>query len=96
MNITIKGIPNEIGATLKAAAERSRRSLNGEIIHRLAGSLNHVSTPEISSRAFETPNSVADAWASLAGRWKSEMSVEDEIAVLYESRSAGRDVDVSW
>ncbi|MEO8614643.1 MAG: Arc family DNA-binding protein [Luteolibacter sp.] len=96
MNVTIKGIPDEIGAALKVAAEHSRRSMNGEIIHRLASSLKNVSAPEISSRVLETPDSVADAWTSLAGRWKSDMSVEDEIAALYQARSIGREVDVSW
>lgn len=44
----------------------------------------------------ESPDALADAWESLAGRWKSDLSVEAEIAALYESRSAGRDVDLSW
>jgi hypothetical protein len=48
------------------------------------------------SRIAESPDAVADAWEGLAGRWKSDLSVEAEIAALYESRSAGRDVDVSW
>lgn len=39
MNITIKSIPEDLGAALKRAAANSRRSLNGEIIHRLSMSL---------------------------------------------------------
>lgn len=96
MNLTIKGIPDEIGGVLKAAAERSRRSLNGEIIHRLIQSMNAGGATETSSRVAETPDAVADSWAALAGRWQSDMSVEDEIASLYEARSAGRDVDLTW
>ena len=96
MNLTIKGIPDEVGALLKRAAERSQRSLNGEIIHRLMGSLEEVKLPVVSARLEETPDSVADAWASLAGRWKSDFSVESEIAALYEARSPGRDTDLSW
>lgn len=96
MNLTIKGIPDEVGTVLKRAAERSQRSLNGEIIHRLIRSLEDAAPPVVSSRLSETPDSVADAWASLAGRWKSDMSVEDEIAALYESRTPGRESDLSW
>jgi hypothetical protein len=96
MNLTIKGIPDEVGAVLKAAAERSRRSLNGEIVHRLIQSINAGVAPEMSSRVAETPDSVADSWAALAGRWQSDMSIEDEIASLYEARSSGRDVDLTW
>lgn len=96
MNLTIKGIPDEVGTVLKRAAERSNRSLNGEIIHRLIRSLENAGPPVLSSRLAGSPDSVADAWASLAGRWKSDMSVEDEIAALYETRSPGRDTDISW
>ena len=95
MNLTIKGIPEDVGAALKRAAESSRRSLNGEIIHRLSLSLAEnacVREPAIA----ESPDAVANAWESLAGRWKSDLSVEAEIAALYEVRSGGRDVDVSW
>lgn len=97
MNLTIKGIPDEIGGVLKAAAERSRRSLNGEIIHRLIQSMKTSGAlDEVSSRVAETPDSVADSWVALAGRWQSDMSVEDEIASLYETRSSGREVDLTW
>lgn len=95
MNITIKSIPEDVSAALKRAAVNSRRSLNGEIIHRLAMSLAEnarVPQPTVAG----SPDAVADAWESLAGRWKSDLSVEAEIAALYEGRSAGRDVDLSW
>jgi hypothetical protein len=95
VNITVKGIPADLGAALKSSAERSRRSLNGEIIHRLGMSLAEdarVPRPAIG----ESPDAVADAWESLAGRWKSDLGVEAEIAALYEIRSGGRDMDLSW
>lgn len=97
MNITIKSIPEEMGTALKRAAAQSRRSLNGEIIHRLSASLTeNARTPEVSSIVAESPDAVADAWVSLAERWKSDLSVEAEIAALYATRSAGRDVDLTW
>ena len=98
MNMTIKGIPDELGAALKKLAEASNRSLNGEIIHRLSRSVIHEKDiPAVASGMVnETPDSVADKWETLAGRWKSDLSVEAEIAALYETRSGGRDVDLSW
>jgi plasmid stability protein len=95
VNITVKAIPDDLGAALKRAAEQSHRSLNGEIIHRLSMSLaENARVPE--SRIAESPDAVADAWEALAGRWRSDLSVETEIAALYEGRSAGRDMDISW
>lgn len=95
MNITVKAIPDDVGAALKRAAQRSNRSLNGEIIHRLSQSLAEgTRMPEVA--IAESPDAVADAWEALAGRWKSDISVEAEIAALYESRSDSRDVDVTW
>lgn len=90
MNITIKSIPDDLGAALKREAERSHRSLNGEIIHRLSRSL--VVEPAVPV----SPDAVADAWQALAGRWKSDLSVEAEISELYEARSAGREADPTW
>lgn len=95
MNLTIKGLPDELGTALKRAAEQSHRSLNGEIVHRLAHSFERSASEPV-LRLAESPDEVADAWAKLAGKWQSELSLEDEIAALYASRSPGRDVDVSW
>jgi hypothetical protein len=81
MNITIKAIPDEVGAALKRAAERSHRSLNGEIIHRLSMSLaENARGPEL--YIAELPDAVADAWEALGGRWKSDLSLEEEVASL--------------
>lgn len=97
MNLTIKGIPEELGAALKKYAEASNRSLNGEIIHRLARSIiSERDMPAASGKVYDAPDEVADKWEALAGRWKSDMSVEAEIAALYETRSGGRDVDLTW
>ena len=95
MNLTVKGLPDDLGAALKRAAESSHRSLNGEIVHRLVHSFDKP-TPERVSRLAESPDDVADAWTKRAGKWQSDLSLEDELAALYASRSAGRDVDVSW
>jgi plasmid stability protein len=95
MNLTVKGLPEELGTALKRAAESSHRSLNGEIVHRLVHSFDKP-TPELVSRLAESPEDVANAWTKLADKWQSDLTLEDEIAALYANRSAGRDVDVSW
>jgi len=38
-DVAIRGIPDELHLELKAAAERNHRSLNGEIVARLAASV---------------------------------------------------------
>lgn len=43
--ITVKNIPDELYARLKAAAECNRRSINGEIISRIERSLTPRRTP---------------------------------------------------
>ncbi len=95
MNITIKSLPDEVGAELKVAAARMNRSLNREIIHRLSRSL-HESDKPASHRMPDSQDQVADAWAALAGRWTSDISVEAEIEDLYTSRSLGRDQNLNW
>lgn len=95
MNLTIKSLPESLGAALKQSAAASHRSLNGEIIHRLRISFGALETPP-PSVVCDSPDKVADAWEALAGRWKSDLAVEAEIAALYQARSAGRDVDLTW
>ena len=43
--ITVKNIPDDLYRRLKAAAERNRRSINGEIIHRIEFSLRSQRVP---------------------------------------------------
>jgi len=97
VNITIKSLPDDLGAALRKAAQQSRRSLNGEIIHRSSASMvEDVRPTEFSPVVAESPGALADAWTALASRWKSDLSVEAEIAALYEARSPGRDVELTW
>lgn len=41
-NITLRGIPDDVHAELKAAAKRNHRSLNGEIVSRLTTSVRRL------------------------------------------------------
>ncbi|MGD8700266.1 MAG: Arc family DNA-binding protein [Gemmatimonadales bacterium] len=49
VNITLKGIPDDLYRQLKREAADGRRSLNSEIIHRLQAS---VSAPRIDPEAY--------------------------------------------
>ena len=100
MNLTLKSLPDELGEALKMAAKSSNRSMNREIIERLMRSfdadISDVNNLGTIPRVNESPDEVADAWSKLAGKWKSTLSVDEEIAALYEARSGGRDLDLSW
>jgi plasmid stability protein len=100
MNLTVKSLPDELGEALKMAAKSSNRSMNREIIDRLMRSfdadISGVNNLGAIPRVNESPDEVADAWSKLAGKWKSTLSVDEEIAALYETRSGGRDLDLSW
>lgn len=48
-NLTIKGLPEDVYRTLKQEAADHRRSLNQEVIHRLARSID---APRVDPNAF--------------------------------------------
>jgi len=93
--ITLKNIPDDLMASLKARAAEAQRSLSGEILYRLRRSLE-AGPADRAARAVDEASIQADAWEALAGRWASGLSVDEEIKSLYAARSAGRDVDLNW
>lgn len=46
-SLTLKGVPDELLAQLKREAAEHRRSLNGEVLHRLEQSVRTRSTREV-------------------------------------------------
>lgn len=87
-SITLKDVPEELLARLRAAARRERRSLNQEALVLIEGGLAARET------AAERAHRQVEAWRALAGGWVSERAFEDEVADLYAARTAGRDVDL--
>ena len=67
--------------------------MNREIIRLL-----ELSVSENRIHPIETRRSLADtqvrAWSRLAGKWISDVTIEDEIASIYSARSRGREVDL--
>ena len=93
--ITVKNIPDDLIAELRARAAAAHRSLNGEILYRLRRSLELGGAEELGVLR-EGAAIQADAWEKIAGRWMSEMSPADEIESLYSARSDGRNMDLDW
>ena len=90
-SITIKNIPDRLLTQLRERAAVENRSMNREIIRLLETSL---SADRI--RPLEYRRTLADmqaqAWSRLAGRWVSDVPIEDEIAGIYATRTAGREI----
>ncbi len=89
--MTIKKFPDGLLSKLKEEARTARRSLTQEVLIRLEYSLAVAQRPEIDTGEIERQTA---AWESVAGRWKSDLTVEEEIDQLYGKRSSGRTVDL--
>jgi hypothetical protein len=75
-NLTLKGVPNEVVAELKKHAEVNRRSLNGEVVHRLERSLND---------AYDASN-----WLQRARQIRESRPVLTSASRIIKARDAGR------
>jgi len=90
-SLTLKGLPDELLDKLREIADEERRSLTQEAILMLEESVR-VRTER--KQRGDTSTRQADAWRKLAGRWKSERTVDEEIEEIYEARTSGRQVDL--
>jgi plasmid stability protein len=91
-SLTIKNIPVPVLQRLRRRALAERRSLTQQALLLLEQGLTAASAPH-ASRADAVHDQVA-AWRRLAGRWESDLSVEDEVREVYRSRTQGRDVEL--
>ena len=92
-SVTIKDIPEELLERLRARAAADQRSMAKEIVYLLDQAMSESPAPDVSALAREAQTQ-ADAWSRLAGRWRSDRSVAEEVQDLYASRSTGREVDL--
>jgi plasmid stability protein len=90
-SLTLKNLPNELLAALRAAAARDRRSVTQEIIHLLDVALRGGQPP--ASHALDTEAQVA-AWRKLAAKWTSDVDPATETKRIMERRTKGREVDL--
>ena len=87
-SITLKDVPEELLARLRAVAARERRSLNQEAMVLLEGGLAARETAE------ERARRQVECWRALAGAWVSDQSFEEEVSDLLGARSPSRNVDL--
>ena len=92
-SLTVKDIPGQLLARLRARAAMEKRSMNKEIIHLLDMSLSADRTHPMNYRRTLAA-AQAEAWSRLGGRWISDVPVEDEIADIYSARSGGREIEL--
>jgi hypothetical protein len=85
--LTIKNFPDKLLKTLRREAEGARRSVTQEVLRRLEDSV--ASKGATNSRPLE---SQVKAWSRLSGKWKSNLTVKEEIDELYRARRRGRKV----
>jgi hypothetical protein len=85
--LTIKDFPNKLLNKLRREAQNSRRSVTQEVLCRLEDSVGGKTRPKY--QAIE--NQVA-RWSKLAGKWKSNLTVKEEVDRLYRARKRGRKV----
>jgi plasmid stability protein len=85
--ITVKNVPKELLERLRARAKEERRSVAQQILRILEAALTEGQIAERRARQLE-------AWRGLAGRWRSDKPLQQEIAEIYAARTSGRDVDL--
>ena len=91
-SITIKNIPDSLLSQLRERAATEKRSMNKEIIRLLDPSLS-VDRAHTLEHRRTLAQAQTQAWGRLAGRWVSDVPVEDEIAHIYAARSGGRELE---
>ncbi|MFT3912649.1 MAG: hypothetical protein QM704_00775 [Anaeromyxobacteraceae bacterium] len=89
-SLTLKNIPTPVLQALRESAEASRRSINQQAIQLLSRALGL----EGGGISPERVVAQVEAWRRLAGRWKSDLSPEQEIAAIRKARTRGRKVDL--
>ena len=93
VSITVKDIPDQLLARLRARAAMEKRSMNKEIIRLLDMSLSAARAHPMDYRRTLAA-AQAQAWSRLGGRWISDVPVEDEVADIYSARSDGREIEL--
>lgn len=90
-SLTLKNIPDPLLERLRERAESDRRSLTQEILFLLEEALRNGSGR---AREETQAEAQADAWARLAGQWRSERDEDEEIEGILGSRTRGREVEL--
>ncbi len=90
-SLTLKNIPAPLLESLRERAASDRRSLSQEALFLLEEA---VKQPARDLTAEDRVRAQVRAWSRLAGRWKSDVSVDEEIEQILGTRTQGRQVDL--
>jgi plasmid stability protein len=88
-SLTLKNVPEPTLTRLRDRAREERRSLNQQALHLLEEALRMEGSPAESRMRAQV-----ESWRALAGRWRSNRPVREEIAKIYAVRTKGRNVDL--
>lgn len=91
-SLTLKNLPEVLLSSLRAAAEKDRRSLTQEIIHLLDQALQEHERQPAAPRA--NVEAQIAAWRKLAGKWQSDVDHGTEAKRIIATRSLGRKVEL--
>lgn len=83
--LTIKDFPGGLLKALKREANKSRRSVTQEVLTRLEDSV----APANRGKYGSAEKQIA-IWSKLSGKWKSNLTVKEEVDQLYRARKRGR------
>ena len=90
--LTIKKFPEQLLSELKKKAGAARRSLTQEVLARLEASVLTSETRPSSKASYAEAEDQADAWTTISGKWRSDLTVQEQIEQLYRARTLGRKV----
>ncbi len=102
--LTLKGVPDELLAHLKRVAAQHRRSLNGEVLHRLESSVADIAGEEASGEARRSradssgqpltagqrKELAANAWIQRVREVRDQLGIHTTTAEIIEARDFGR------
>jgi len=89
---TIKNFPNGLLKRLREEAGSARRSVTQEVLMRLEASLVQSAAAPRGASSYSSFDDQVKAWMALSGKWKSNLTVQEEIDRLYKARKRGRKV----
>jgi plasmid stability protein len=90
--LTIKKFPEPLLSELKKKAGAARRSLTQEVLARLEASVLASESQPFPKASYSEAEAQADAWKAMAGEWRSDLTVQEEITQLYRARTSGRKI----
>lgn len=94
MNITVRGIPDEIVSKLKTVAVREKRSLNSEILWLMESALDIEERRLLAQKRFISKTQQVATWEKLCGAWDEERSSEEIVSDIVDHRTSGREVEL--